>query len=472
MKKWFAAASAVLLGAAGLVAACVGDSTVNPTDVGDEGGTSGGGTDGGGPGSGKDGAAPGDGGSASCKPGCADPQTLLTCFTDGGSAMTTCAFDCTSDGGDHCRAFVPSEPILANDTVLTGLADVTVGNAFMSSDDGTLDNVRGANATPGVPDTQQGVRFHVRNNVGIYTMKSLTVPAGVTLKLRGTAAIAIVADKIDIQGVIDARGFAVDGTLCKANVAGPGGYPGGNGAGAGAGPGGGAASTNASGGGGGGAFGADAGNGGSAGAGIALGGHSQPFAIPIVGGSGGGSCTGQSSPGGGGGGAVHLVGLTEVKIGTSNADAGVNAGGCGGKGNDFAAGGAGGGSGGAILIESPAVTLHDTATLAANGGGGGSGNTNPGQNGPLSGNPAYGDLNGNSNAGGTGGASGVVLGTFIYGGNGGNGTSGTLGAGGGGGSAGRIWIANGSGALNPTGNVMLSPALGTGAATVSRIGLK
>ncbi len=337
-----------------IAAACVGDATTTGTDLdGGADATATGQSDGGGGASDGGSTTNDSGGSATCTPGCSTQTTLTACFTDGGSSTTNCAFDCTADGGAHCLALVASPPVLPADLALAGLSAVNItADGFLSTDTGTIDGVRGANPTPMTPDTQQGVRLHVHNGVGIYSMKTLTIAQGVTLKLRGTLPVALVADTIDVKGVIDLRGYDATGVLCIGNVAGPGGFIGGPGTTAGGGPGGGAASGNNNSGGGG-ANGADGGNGGAAmgQTNYALGGPSVPFQLPIVGGSGGGSCTGNQTKGGGGGGAVQLVGVTEVKIGNAGSTGGLNAGGCGGSSGAFGSAGGGGGSGGTILIE-------------------------------------------------------------------------------------------------------------------------
>jgi hypothetical protein len=472
MKRiWFLGALAA--GSVSLtIFSCVSDpetAVIDGGSLGDDGGSSS--TTGDGASASTDGGGGGanDGGTTSCASSCTSPTMLSACFPDGSAAKIACPFDCTADGGAHCTAFVPTPPVTAADTDFTGLADVVLSSdGFLQTDNGSLDNVRAASPDAGANDTQQGVRYHVAGGVGIFTMKSLTVQVGVTLKVRGSLPAAIVADTITVKGVIDLRGYDGTGNLCTTTVAGPGGFPGGYGAKeAGAGPGGGqpAVGSGDAGGGGGGGYG---GVGGASGATGPVGGPSYPFGMPLVGGSGGGSGTtsGTFNPsyGGGGGGAIQIVGVTSVTIGNVASVAGVNAGGCGGKSSGFGNLGAGGGAGGTIFIESPVLNLVDQCVLAANGGAAATGNaSSPGGNGTLTNSPAAGAAVINFGTGGSGGAGTVVnggMGTFPSGGTGG------------GGAVGRIRLLNYAGSFTPTGSVLISPATTTTATSVGKVGLK
>jgi hypothetical protein len=102
-----------------------------------------------------------------------------------------------------------------------------------------------------------------------------------------------------------------------------------------------------------------------------------PELVPLVGGSsgaGGPFAEGTATltapgPGGGGGGALQISATGSITV---SATGRVNAGG-GGGGETVDAGGAGGGAGGALLLEAPTVTIAVGGILAANGGGGGGG---------------------------------------------------------------------------------------------------
>lgn len=164
-----------------------------------------------------------------------------------------------------------------------------------------------------------------------------------------------------------------------------------------------------------------------------------------------GGCPGQDGSGinkgvhGHGGGAVFLIAVNSITVGST-----INAGGEGGAGGTMMnAGGGGGGAGGMIGFDAATVTV--TGTLIANGGGGaeGAGNSTPGD--------AGGDANattaaaggGNNSNGGDGGngSSGAANGSGMIGADGGGG------GGGGGGGAGIIKAPVGASLGN-----MVSPA--------------
>jgi len=202
--------------------------------------------------------------------------------------------------------------------------------------------------------------------LGIFAVKSLTIPAGVTASAEGGDPLVIVA----------LGDIVVDGTLLGSSVTDP--YwlgPGaqqqsGNENVAGAGSGGGAAGTPMSSAGGAGYCGAG-GDGASLTGSASKGGASWGTAalVPLVAGSDG--ATGGVGPGGNGGGAIQLTACGALTVAGL-----IDVGGQGGTASGvYDSTGAisqqasGGGSGGAILLEGASVAV--TGTLAANGGGGG-----------------------------------------------------------------------------------------------------
>lgn len=435
-------------------AACVGDEpSVAPSGGQDDAAVG----DGGGPG---DGAVTHEGGDT-CTAGdpiCVDGATLGTC---GSSDTQTCTFGCINVGGAHCGVMQPSLPVTASDLGTTGVTDVDVtADAFLDTDNGAIDNLRAANDSPSAREQKSGITYQLVGGVGVFIVKSLKVETGVALKLRGTAAAAIVATQtMTIVGVVDARGYDKSGALCAANVAGPGGSsgaatsdtPNGNATGAGGGLGV-VGFTDTSGPGGGGYGGP-----GGAGGGYPLSaGGTAPLPGPIAGGFGGGAsgASGGSNgaPGGGGGGAVQLVAGVSINVGGGANPGGINAGGCGGKGAAFGNTGSGAGSGGTILLQAPTLSIAATGVLAANGGGGSTGNgSGPGENGKLSNGLAIGAAaNGGYGKGGDGSSALSPVGQP-----GGTGTKG----GGGGGGSGRIRLENVSGSVTPATGGIVSPKI-------------
>jgi hypothetical protein len=409
---------------------------------------------------------------AGCVPFCADPSTLNGCV----EPPYACSFECMAvDGGAKCTQIHPTPPVDTFDLALPGTTDVTLTTSTrFAVETGAIDNLRPPNKDPLTPEVSSGIGFRLAKAstgvyVGIWSFKSLTVEGGVTVRFTaGNPAALVAASALTVAGILDARGYDVNGKLCVDGVSGPGGGAGGvagkNGAGAGAGK---AAtpSTAYSGGPSGGAFG---GTGGAGGAGsnaatnpgaAAAAAYGAPALSPILAGSGGG---GAYAAGGGGGGAIQLVAGTRVVIGGGAAVGGVNAGGCNGHGGVFGSAGSAGGSGGAILIEAPALDMKANGVLAANGGGGatGGGAADP-TAGQLSSNPAFGAIINGYGYGGNGGA-----GTTANGGNGTAAPVGASGAGGaGGGAVGHVRINNRSGSFTPPTPASVSPALGLPAPT-------
>lgn len=459
-------------------AACVGDDPVGSAPA----------TDGGGPGTGGDGSTTGDGGGPDgCTPGtktCADGTTLATC---GQTATETCALECSTTGGAHCTVLQPNVPVTAADLATADVVPVTISaDAVVDTATGSIEGLRPANADPSTQEMKSGIAFRLVGNVGVFIVKSFKVSTGVTLKLRGPAAFALVAaETIEIVGVVDARGYDVNGVLCgvpgsgtdTAHVAGPGGSPGGikggstNGVAPGAGGGKGVSgfTAGATEGPGGGGFGGTGGNGGGY---ANSGGAIVAMPSPIAGGFGGGASSLNGGSGGGGGGAVQLVAGATITIGGGPNPGGINAGGCGGTGGAFGEAGSGGGSGGAILLQSPVVTIKALGVLAANGGAGSTGSAAArGEHGKLGKASALGPpANGGYGKGGDGAPR--VLGGSLespLSGEAGGAPTGNKGGGGGGGG-GRIRIENRSGSVSVPADGVVSPAIETGPAAATTVG--
>lgn len=274
----------------------------------------------------------------------------------------------------------------AGDLDTTGLGPMV----RMDTDDGSIMGEGGMVIRPPVTghDAGSGITFVVHSQgeglpaIGVFSVGSLTVPPGMTLRAEGSNALAILASgSITVAGIID-----VSATGPRP---GPGGGPGGEMGepGQGACPGQSALGTaltthHCSAGGGGGGFGGTGGAGGDAetecsypgGAGGGPCGSAQ--LSPLQGGSGGGGGglaqedeAAFAGTGGGGGGAVQLVAVTSIYIADGG---GIRAAGDGG-GECNTSGGGGGGAGGGVLLESASVTVTSGGIIAANGGGGGAG---------------------------------------------------------------------------------------------------
>jgi hypothetical protein len=206
-----------------------------------------------------------------------------------------------------------------------------------------------------------------RDNVFHFT--TITIGSGVTLRmpfntLQGAPVVWLATGAVQINGTIDLNGengaAAVPGTLHRASVPGPGGYPGGVGSGGtgfagtnllqGLGPGG-AASF---------------GFGGHAGHAVASGGpaYGNALLVPLRGGSGGGggNSTSGGAGGGAGGGAIRIFSSTSIAL---NGAISAN-GGAGGAPPAGLSSGGGGGSGGSIHLIAPLVT--GSGTLSTEGG--------------------------------------------------------------------------------------------------------
>lgn len=229
----------------------------------------------------------------------------------------------------------------------------------------------------GVTFTTSGQDAVDGREVAVLHVRDLTIAADVIVRAQGSRPLVIVADTVDIAGVLDASAIHD--------------RPGAGGFGPGMGPGAGADGSHVDGfedgGGGGGGFFQAGGRGGDVDCGqdcVRRGGEAgSPYGDVVLSvlqaGSGGGfpgdHCRDSQPPPGAGGGAVQISALTSITIASG---AGINAGGGGGgRGEvcEFWGAGSGGGSGGAIFLQSPRVT-HE-GILAANGGGGGGASGDP-----------------------------------------------------------------------------------------------
>jgi hypothetical protein len=435
----------------------------------------------------------------SCDPGGTDDRCaggiLLRCRTDGtGFVEIPCPFGCAPDGTRCGQLDVPN--VTDDDVINTGTADVaipaTTGSfVLLDTDSGSItvhDDTGGVVLSFRLPivglDPDSGVYFVTQvqgtdlPDLGLFGMRSLTVPAGVTVVGIGSHGLVLAA-----SGAI-----RVEGTL---SVAG-GGAPWRDGPGAGGGAGGGASPPARGTGLGGGRVGRDggmpavtstggggAGFGGAGGAGGAvaalIGGpggavYGENVIEPLRGGSGGGAggaTAGNAGAGGHGGGALEVVSATSIDV-----TGAITAGGSGGRGGTTAGAlsagpGGGGGSGGAILLEAPVIRV--SGVLAANGGagGGGAAGTTAGSDGDgaaASATPAQGGVGGlagaNDGAAGSAGSTpdGAVATSCDF-------AAGCSDTGGGGGGAGRIRINANSTELTGT----LSPAADTNLATTGPV---
>ncbi len=288
--------------------------------------------------------------------------------------------------------------------------------------------------------------------VNLVVVQSLTVAAGVVVRVSGPVPLIVVSlGDVTLSGAVDAHSASL--------APGPGGAPpaASNTIGSGAG-GGSAGSGSAEIGGSGGSF---CGLGGYGGGSTAAATPAVPYGNsdirPLAGGSaGGGGAVGS----GAGGGAIQIVAGGTLTLPTGSAiNAGGEGGPIGGLASDQNAGG--GGSGGAILLE--ATTAAIAGTLAANGGGGGGDYAAPaGADATADATPAAGGAGGADVAAGGNGSAGSTPSGSV-------GMAGTpnLNSGGGGGGAGRIRINTSNGAVAITG--VLSPSAMTACATVDTV---
>jgi hypothetical protein len=385
-------------------------------------------------------------------------DVLQTCTAIGVEPQnTTCVWGCIDEPTAHCGELQPTGGAVISADLVDDPALVDV----LLSDDTQLVNTATGEIT-GVrsPGTGliDGIDFFVRNNVGIFRVRSLT--AGQVFFFGSNAAAVVSSRDIRIEGVVDLKGG------CAGVSPGPGGGSGGSGI-AGNGPGAGGVGNegaNSNGGGGGGGHGTTASKGGDGlgaigGSGGA--GYGDPEVSILIGGSGGGGGGGApGARGGGGGGAVQLISSTRIDIATGG---GINASGCGGEkpqAGDSLGGGGGGGAGGTIVLEAPVIALAGGLAVNGGAGGGGTPGSSDGQDGQLSLLGATGGANtAEGGAGGRGGASGDRAGD--------PGVGDTAG-GGGGGAVGWIRLLTKSGLVELGVAAFTSPALTDDATTTTQ----
>ena len=374
-------------------------------------------------------------------------------FQPGAGSDASGPRDGATDTGDAVVSDAPASLIDAPavfgvahvpDAVVTAFdATASVAFANVTIDTGNGGTPPNANvALPGGSHLVTSAQLGGGPELAILEVGDLTITG--TLRVVGGRPLVIVAKTTISVAQIDAS--------ANQQMPGGGGYPPRMGPGAG---GDGAASGNADSGGGGGGYGTAGGAGqasGAAAAGTAGAAYGTAELAQLEGGSGGGAphpaCNDQ--PAGAGGGAIQLYAGTSITItGLVRANGGGGLGGndCFGVGSS----GAGGGAGGAIYLQTP--MLLGAGLLLAQGGGGGGAmdisspqtNGGDGQNGAITiaaaaGGTASGTgVNGEVNAGGTGGFRDAAPSVFtaLSGAMSGNG-------GGGGGSVGRIVIRSGS----------------------------
>jgi hypothetical protein len=343
------------------------------------------------------------------------------------------------DAGTFVVSNVTTIPATTGSTFVTIGCDLTLVTSPTPSWTGGFGCTAPA-LPPFVTQTQSGGADLV-----VFALDGLTVNAGVTLHVQGTAVpVFVVKGDATLNGTLDvgahdvflgtAAGPGADGTFCS-------GGQGSNGTYAGA----------SSGGAGGGAFGT-----GGAPGGKGADRQTGPNKTGGAGGQGGtasgsstltplrGGCSGGRGGGLGGGGQGLAGGALQLSVyGTLTINGVIAADGYGGQapilGNN---GGGGGGSGGGILLEAGQVVLTATAQVTANGGGGSSGakafaGGNAGANGSkTAGTPATGGSS--PGCGGTGGQGAARQGGTSSGSAGS--CSGEGGGGAGGGGVGRIHL--------------------------------
>ena len=210
-------------------------------------------------------------------------------------------------------------------------------------------------------------------NTGVLVLGQLDISPGAVLKVRGTNSGVIVAS----QSITIAGQILADAGQGRPDLAGPGGYSGGQSLACdGGGPGGGGFGGSPDFGAGGGGHVAKGGKGGDWGGepfspgGLGGEAHGNINLTPLIGGSGGGCGGGNTdvARGGGGGGALQLSAGESIVVQSAGA---LSANGAGGEGGSSDNAGAGGGAGGSILLESKSIAID--GNVSANGGGGGAG---------------------------------------------------------------------------------------------------
>lgn len=336
---------------------------------------------------------------------------LVRCGADGlPSTSETCALGCGDSPSAHCMHIQPTYEALA------AVCDTKATQTLQISTTQTIVTNSPSFCSGGIVSQTSGP------DICIARFRTITVGSGVTLKLTGNAAVAMVADDaLTIDGTIDVSAdLSNNGPGAQLNMSG------------------GEANTTQGGGGAGFKTAGAAGGNGAASGGAANGGPvaADPATSTIL---AGGFKAGGLSGGGGGGGALALISCNGTVL--VSATATLTAGGGGGAGGyDMMMGsgtmfvaGSGGGSGGNIVLQGVGVTV--LGKVFANGGGGGgatsvdNGFGTNGEGGRSSAStPAAG---GSGTAAGSGGNGGIGSTAPTVGQMGANGT-----AGGGGGSVG------------------------------------
>lgn len=241
------------------------------------------------------------------------------------------------------------------------------GQTFNSGSTGADGNLIFPNAQPGQTIVFDPTTLNTplpANHGNIYNFGTITIPAGVTIKLSaqnlGGPIYWLASGAVDIEGTVDlsgAAGYAATNLVSQRNpsIPGAGGFPGGVGGNGGPGssyplevgqgPGGGAVCT-------------------SAGDYIGTGGGftANQFLVPLIGGSGGsGSDRGGTfgTGGGAGGGAILIASSVSITINGT-----INAAGGGADINNYA----GGGAGGAVHLMAPTIQGNGSVSVAAGAG--------------------------------------------------------------------------------------------------------
>jgi hypothetical protein len=371
-------------------------------------------------------------------------------LADGAFGDTTLGDAALIDAANEAGAplpFQPSNVTFAAITAQTAMAQAenvtsscTVGTDMSDPNDDCF-------ASPIIAVTQAGGSW-----VNLVVVESLTVAAGVIVRVTGSVPLIVVSlGDIMLSGAIDAHSASL-------NV-GPGGAPPADSDAMGMGAGGGSAAPSSAviGGSGGSFCGLGGYGGGATSASTPATPSGNPDVRPLAGGSSGG---GGDVGSGAGGGAVQIVSAGTITLPTGGS---INAGGEGGPIGGLAAdqNAGGGGSGGAILLEATTVVI--AGNVAANGGGGGGDYANPaGADATADATPAAGGAGGTDvAAGGNGSAGSTPSGAVGIAGTGG------LNSGGGGGGAGRIRINTSTGTAAITG--VLSPSQMTACASVDAV---
>lgn len=308
---------------------------------------------------------------------CVDQCMNDTQYCDPTGVVVDCPLGCTTAGGAHCLALVPSN------TVDVGMLANVIDSLIVPSGVVTsMDTDTGAITNDGSPVTADFEFMVIDDDRSVLAVDSVTVEATGRLRPLGTRALIILSrNDVNVAGLIDISGTCSGSASCPGPGGGGGATNVSSAAGCGPGDNGDGSTVDDETGGGGGAMGQAGGSGGIGLLGSPQGGEGGeptfcPDATlePLRGGSGGGEggyVGGNGGDGGGGGGGLQITSLTRITFAPGGE---IWAGGAGGSAPVASAddGGGGGGSGGAILLEAPEILVAN-ATLTANGGSGGGG---------------------------------------------------------------------------------------------------